>query len=559
MGARPVAMGEAFTGLADDINAIYWNPAGLVNVNLKQAAFMRAQWFQDISFNWAAYAQPAFGGNVGLSLFYLGSGSIQKYDNAGNSQNDTYSDYDSALSLSYARTVKNIPLGVTLKVLNSKLEDESATGFAADVGMKKQITTSHELTLGVAVQNIGAGLKYVKESSPLPLTVRTGVSLKAWKNRLLVASDLDFPADNEISAHAGVEYGCDVGPMRLLPRIGYKTNTVKDMNVLSGLSLGFGVNYGDLCINYAWVPYWELGDTNRIDVGFKFGNQKKNKVLKGKPGAAAIEYSPGKYECVECVNIAAENVHFDFGSYTVKDSETPLLDTIAELLLKYDPYSIHIAGYSDSLEYYQHLGLDLSQKRADFVMQYLITKGVSAEKMTATGYGKDEPNRSGFAEESGAASRRVEFMITTNKDGKEERFDAFAASKEKDRLLKVHFALGSSLFAENRFKESIGEFNKVLVLSPGHAESQEYINKAQNILNEKTGIKGEKKEEKKEDKIDIKLAKMRELFNEAQDLFKRKKYSESIAVFRKVLLIDPMHTESMKYIMRANHELSKHQ
>src|ERR1700689_2585823 len=57
-GARPVGMGEAFTGVADDIHAIYWNPAGLGTLKSPEMTGMHMQYFQNIQYEFAAFAYP---------------------------------------------------------------------------------------------------------------------------------------------------------------------------------------------------------------------------------------------------------------------------------------------------------------------------------------------------------------------------------------------------------------------------------------------------------------------------------------------------------------------
>src|SRR5262249_47352684 len=57
-GARPAAMGEAFTGVADDIHAIYYNPAGLALLKKPELTAMHMQWFQSINYEFAAFAYP---------------------------------------------------------------------------------------------------------------------------------------------------------------------------------------------------------------------------------------------------------------------------------------------------------------------------------------------------------------------------------------------------------------------------------------------------------------------------------------------------------------------
>src|ERR1035437_432241 len=58
VGPRAIGMGEAFAGVADDVNALYYNPAGLAYVPDKEFTLMHSVWFQDIFFDNAAVAWP---------------------------------------------------------------------------------------------------------------------------------------------------------------------------------------------------------------------------------------------------------------------------------------------------------------------------------------------------------------------------------------------------------------------------------------------------------------------------------------------------------------------
>src|SRR5438552_14250115 len=58
IGPRAVAMGEAQVGLADDVYATYWNPAGLAQLQNREAGFVQTQYIQDIQSQYAAYAHP---------------------------------------------------------------------------------------------------------------------------------------------------------------------------------------------------------------------------------------------------------------------------------------------------------------------------------------------------------------------------------------------------------------------------------------------------------------------------------------------------------------------
>lgn len=73
-GTRPVAMGYAFVGLADDENATYWNPAGLTKVDGFQAGLSQLDHWGLVTYNYAALTIPSFGQNQALGIAVISSG-----------------------------------------------------------------------------------------------------------------------------------------------------------------------------------------------------------------------------------------------------------------------------------------------------------------------------------------------------------------------------------------------------------------------------------------------------------------------------------------------------
>jgi len=105
----------------------------------------------------------------------------------------------------------------------------------------------------------------------------------------------------------------------------------------------------------------------------------------------------------------AGDVTFDSGSATLKSSAKKGLDRIASTIkTKYAGRSIRVAGYTDSAPIIKSSWASndaLSQARADSVRKYLVTKGISGNKIDAMGYGAAKPKN------TPAASRRVEIVI----------------------------------------------------------------------------------------------------------------------------------------------------
>jgi hypothetical protein len=72
MGARPAGLGESFTGLADDVTAVAWNPAGLGQLEGAQFSAMHLAWFSDISYEYLAGCYPIGGlGSIAVSAAYV--------------------------------------------------------------------------------------------------------------------------------------------------------------------------------------------------------------------------------------------------------------------------------------------------------------------------------------------------------------------------------------------------------------------------------------------------------------------------------------------------------
>src|ERR1700719_1471658 len=84
IGPRAIGMGEAQVGLADDVYATYWNPAGLAQLQSQEAGFVQTAYVQDVSEQFAAYAHPSPTlGTLAGSFTFLNVGQFQGYDASG--------------------------------------------------------------------------------------------------------------------------------------------------------------------------------------------------------------------------------------------------------------------------------------------------------------------------------------------------------------------------------------------------------------------------------------------------------------------------------------------
>lgn len=107
---------------------------------------------------------------------------------------------------------------------------------------------------------------------------------------------------------------------------------------------------------------------------------------------------------------AMEGLFFETGSSNIKSESLPILQNVANLLKVHPEYNLSINGHTDNTGG-DDLNLKLSQDRADAAKQYLVNQGISADRISATGYGSSKPIQSNDTEEGRSKNRRVEFKL----------------------------------------------------------------------------------------------------------------------------------------------------
>ena len=108
---------------------------------------------------------------------------------------------------------------------------------------------------------------------------------------------------------------------------------------------------------------------------------------------------------------AMKGIAFETGKANIKKSSYKLLDQIAKTFIENKDFIIEVQGHTDNVGK-AALNKALSEKRANAVMNYLIKKGVPAERMTAKGYGDEMPIADNKTKAGREKNRRVEFSIT---------------------------------------------------------------------------------------------------------------------------------------------------
>lgn len=290
--ARASGMGEATTTLAMKSTSLFFNPAGMANLNAtSDFTFTQINWIADIDLNAFAVAlSPADGkyGVLGFSLVSAKYGDVEGTMVYPNSQGyiETELFKPSALSIGvgYARALSDkFNIGGQVKFVNEYLgksvvpgangfevKKNTANSFAFDFGTLFN-SGYKDLTVGMSVRNFSQEITYEDEGFQLPLAFRIGLSidvmeffpdLKSKQHSLFTALEAIHPRDHSEQLNLGAEYSF---MQTFYARTGYMFNRDE-----CGVSLGFGLKKYGFCIDYGYTPYGLFDNVQRITFRFSY-------------------------------------------------------------------------------------------------------------------------------------------------------------------------------------------------------------------------------------------------------------------------------------------------
>ncbi len=303
---RATGMGEAFTGLADDASAVYWNPAGISFLQNREVMLTHNDWAADVYQEFVSAVIPTGWGVVGFSASYVGMGSIDQtqidnpltkgYREDLGDLNSTVSASDLWASITYSRLVTDrLSFGANVKYVQSQIWQMTSSGIAFDIGLLYK-TSFKNITLGIAINHFGPDVSFrgrqlqyldsdttyedkkipvevVTAKDPLPTLFRFGLSIPFGEN-FLMAIDVVHPSDINETVNIGFEYSLKNFSLRG----GYIFNTdleyqeavgyLHGLTAGAGFSFKIGQNQAKLDYNYRSLGY--LGMSHRVGLSLAF-------------------------------------------------------------------------------------------------------------------------------------------------------------------------------------------------------------------------------------------------------------------------------------------------
>jgi len=285
VGGRGTSLGGAYSALVNDVSAIYWNPAGLIEAKGFQMQFMHSkQFISSIQNNFIAFSHPySSKASIGLSLNYLTVNNIQNSIEAGifdvgtqeligidESKIKRFNTGDYIVQAAYAQRYNDVlNWGGTVKLIYRDFGSATASGLGFDAGAKYK---TENFSAGLVIKDVvGTMMTWsTNETQFITPSVRLGAAYIykgiAKDLTLTPVAELIFRAENRNKSSQ-----LHLDPFSVDAALGLEIdyNQVLDVRVgvdeLQRLNAGIGLNLQKISIDYAFTAFEnELGNIHRI-------------------------------------------------------------------------------------------------------------------------------------------------------------------------------------------------------------------------------------------------------------------------------------------------------
>jgi len=293
---KAAAMGDAYTALSKGVESVFFNPAGLTEMDNQFEAFVSStQWFADIKYLAGAIGYNAGSyGSMAFSFMVVDYGQIKgtslvPYESTGSANYTLTGDVPNvgaySFGLTYVKAISTkFSIGGSAKLvgqqlgqlthLDGSMTDNNASKLAFDLGIK-YFPGIESLRLGMSIRNFSTFVQYQSFSSPLPVLFSVGLGMNLMDvinkdvskdHALVLSSEFVHPNDYTDRVNTGLEY-------TFMNMISVRTNYISNHDILTWSGgIGLGTSFGGtrIDIDYSYSHLRDFNAVNRfsLKVGF---------------------------------------------------------------------------------------------------------------------------------------------------------------------------------------------------------------------------------------------------------------------------------------------------
>ena len=289
-GTRGIAMGGSQVASGRGLSGSYFNPASIAFIKNSEVYFSKSNYIAGITHNTLGYGRKLTPTDyLGFHLFYLDSGemdvtTVPSPDGTG----EKFNVLDLSFRLIYGKQLTDrLRIGGSIKYILEEIYTVQMQSFVFDLGSNFQ-TGIYGLVLGMSVSNFGPNVQFqgdglvtedadspsgfdqkITEEFSVPLIFRLGVQKDIFGSeeevsgsRLTVSADAINPIDYTVYGGLGIEYSWnDIAIVRAGTHLFHDT---------AGLSLGGGLKWKIITLDYAYVDYDILDKTHQFGISLEF-------------------------------------------------------------------------------------------------------------------------------------------------------------------------------------------------------------------------------------------------------------------------------------------------
>lgn len=442
VGARAQALGRAFTGLANDGSAVFWNPAGLDFLQQPNFVAYHSTLVEGTFFNFAAVTYPFLEfGSVGVGMARIGVNGIPLNNEWTNLAQGEYSEQEYYIAYGKRLPFWNLSLGTTFKMVNVNASELNAndapvskSGFSSGLDIALMWKPDFENAI---VRNMSFGFNYQNVVAPSvklstfsyndPRNLRFGIAKEIYfggdqLKRLTILADVSKGSRSGIEYMAGMEYsfnrfliargGFDAGRMT----VGMGTEFTQFQRFQVDYSVNLGSQYGTAL--------------HRLSLTMNFGKtieERQNiaRALRADQDQKMIAQNQ------EAVKIRAIKEHSTLGAEYLKDGK--LIPALVELeqVVSLDPNNANAKSLLDTVRF--RMDKQLSDRLAD--------TATSVREMTV--------------------------------------------SQQQNKFVEDHYRKGYQLVQKGDYIAALSEFQTALERSPNNPDIQRSLNETRGLLDKR--------------------------------------------------------------------------